>query len=255
MRNDMFMITCAARTGSTLLQSYLRSHPDTTMHGEVYTTQRTSDLAGSFNALIRDPKSNEKLTRWRDANQTAFLYKYIYENQGKKAVGHKLKHDELLLPKFAETRECIRRDTDIKIIHLYRKNLFERFVSWWVVNHVTGITMLTDKSKDPEFKPTVIPVAACQSNFNDTIARYNIFSGLFAKHRVLKMTYEDLTGPKRESVLAELTTFLEIDNIQLSSNLRKVTPKDLRQVVANLDEIVDYFTGTKYEQFFEGVQV
>lgn len=254
MRNDMFMITCAARTGSTLLQSYLRSHPDTTMHGEVYTTHRTSDLAGKFNVLIRDTKSNEELTRWRDANQTAFLYKYIYESQGKKAVGHKLKHDELLLPKFAETRECLRRDTDIKIIHLYRKNLFERFVSWWVVNHVTGITMLTDTSKDPEFKPTVIPIAACQKNFNDTIAHYNIFSELFSKHRVLEMTYEDLIGPDRESVLANLMVFLEIDNLKLSSTLRKITPKDLRLVVANLDEIVDHFTGTKYEQFFEGAR-
>ena len=250
MRSDLFMITCSARTGSTLLQTFLASHPDTLVHGEVYVPNRVAALSGIHSPLVKDEEKNALLTEFRDHNQPAFLYKYIYDAQGHKVVGHKLKHEELLLPKFAETREAVRKDTDIKIVTIYRRNLFERFVSWWLVNHVTGVTMITEKDEKPEFHPVSIPINRCREDFDQTLGRYQFFSNFFSKHQTFALNYEDLLGDNRDQILGELQEFLGIDAISLSSPLKKVAPKDIRSLIINFDEIVDHFKGTKYEEFF-----
>lgn len=251
MRKDMFLITCSARTGSTLLQSYIGSHPDTMVHGEIYTPNRVSGMSGKYSHISGDKDKSEALGKWRNANQTAFMYKYTYDSQGKDIVGQKLKHEELLRPEFSETREAVRADTDIKIIHIYRQNLFERFASWWLVNHVTGVTELTQGAPDLEFKKTIIPIQACQQNFDETTARYAYFRKFFAEHPTFNVTYEDLISDQRDAILEELSSFLGIRSVPLETTLRKVSPKNLRSVIENYDELADHFSKTPHGKYFE----
>lgn len=192
MRSDLFMITCSARTGSTLLQTLLASHPDTLVHGEVYVPNRVAALSGRHSPLVKDEEKNALLTEFRDHNQPAFLYKYIYDAQGHKIVGHKLKHEELLLPKFAETREAVRKDIDIKIVTICRRNLFERFVSWWLVNQVNGVAIVTNDAKKPEFQTVSIPIGCCREDFDQTLGRYRFFSKFYDQHSTFELNYEDL---------------------------------------------------------------
>lgn len=251
MRDDMFMITCEARTGSTMLNIYLNSHPEVLMHGEIYSPARTTGLRGRFASQIEDDEANARLTAFRNANQTAFIYKYIYEPQGHARVGHKLKHDELAHPEWQETLEAVRRDTDIRIIHLHRRNLFARFVSWWMVNKVTQVTMIKTGQTPPEFRKSVIPVEECERNFARTQERYAYFSDVFRHHRRHEVTYEDLTGPRKDEVLAGVQTFLGLRVEPLSMDLQKITPIDLRSIVENYDEIANHFSGTAHARYFK----
>lgn len=251
MRDDLYMITCAARTGSSLLETSLMSHPDIMSHGEIYAPNRIGALRGRYSRYSREEDICRAMTKYRDANQTAFLYKYVYDAQGRKAVGHKFKHEELMLPKFAETREAIRRDTDIKIIHLRRHNLLERFVSWWVVRHVTGVTEIHSEESRPEITAVEVPLRACQESFDETTARYDFARKLFADHPSYEVVYEDLVGPEGEKVMTEIQKFLGVTPQPLTSRLKKVVTKDMRSVIANFDELKSHFATTPYAEFFE----
>jgi hypothetical protein len=251
VRDDLFMITCAPRTGSTLLRTYLQSHPDILCHGEVYAPDTAGALAGRYEALLRDPKRRHSLTEYRDRHQIPFLYKVVYDSQGRRAVGHKLKYDELLLAKFSQTREAIRDDADIKVIHLYRENLLERFVSWWIVNHLSGVTLQRQGNVDLTFDPVFIPAAACKQSFDETTSRFEYFDAFFAAHPLHHVSFEQLAGPDRQRHLGEILDFLHVPRRELTSELKKVTPTDLRNVVRNYAELKASFAGTEYARFFE----
>lgn len=251
MRDDLYMITCSARTGSSLLETSLLSHPDILSHGEVYPPTHVGALRGKYTSLATDDDERTRLTEYRDSNQTAFLYKYVYDAQGHRTVGHKLKHEELLLPKFAETREAVRRDPDIKIIHLRRQNLFERFVSAWLVNRVTGVTEIHSDEERPPVERVTIPAEACRDDFDKTSAQYNFFQKFFSEHQIYELTYEQLVGPERERVLTEVQAFLGVEPKALSSRLKKVSPPSMRSFVDNYDELREHFADSPYAAFFK----
>ena len=246
----MYMITCAARTGSSLLETSLLSHPDIMSHGEVYNPNRIGSLRGRHSQILKNEAQCTALTKYRDSNQTAFLYKYVYDAQGKTQVGLKLKHEELIMSKFAETREAIRRDTDIKIIHLRRINLFERFVSWWMAAKVTGVTEIHSETDRPEVTAVTIPIALCRENFDQVSARYAFFKIMFKDHPIYEVAYEDLAGPRREMVFAEIQDFLKVAPHPLQSRLQKVNVKKMRDIIANYDALKKAFSDTPYSAFF-----
>ena len=252
MRDDLFMITCAARTGSTLLQAYIRSHPDVMMHGEVYPPRHVAALQGRYAAMMGGEDAVADITRYRDENQTAFLYKVVYDAQGYKRVGHKFKYEEMLLPQFAETREAVRRDTDIRILHIYRRNLLERFVSWWMVNHVTGVTMITDESERPEQRRVTIPFAEMERNFNEVSGRFAFVRKLLSNRPSYEVAYEDLVDEgRKDAILSEIQTFLGLDPVKLEAPLKKVTVRSMRELVENYDDLKGRFAGTPFAEFFE----
>ena len=251
MRSDMYMITCSARTGSSLLETSLMSHPDIQSHGEVYQPNRVGPLRGRYSEMLLDDETCAELTRYRDENQAAFLYKYVFDAQGKKAVGMKLKHEELFLPKFAETREVIRKDTDIKIIHLRRNDLFARFVSFWLATKVTGVTEIHSDSTRPDITEVTIPIRDCHMDFDRSAARYAFFRKVYKDHPTLEVTYEALAGETQSDELQRVQKFLGVEPRELTSKLRKVVNKDLREIVTNYDELAAHFSGTRYSGFFQ----
>src|SRR5207247_5050644 len=140
-RDNIYMITCPARTGSTMLVHLLRSHPEICSQCEVLLTKRITGITGTYLKKSREQADFiERLSRDRDSDPIKFLYKIVLDLQGKKAVGFKLKHDELVLPEYKALRDEIAADLDFRIINLYRENLLRRFLSNYIVNIVTHTT-------------------------------------------------------------------------------------------------------------------
>ena len=252
IRSNTFMITCPARTGSTLLTSYLQSHPEILCHGEIYAREHVRDILGIYNKLQREnPEYGEALRNYRDNHPLAFLYKIALDRQARKVVGFKLKHDELVRPYMKQTRDLIQKDTDIKIIHLRRENLLERYLSWYIVNHVTGITMRVKGQSLPKIDQVKLDPNQCQENFEQTEKRYDFFKQIFIDHPVLEVTYEELISEQKQQKLSEIQEFLGVKHIDLSSKLIKVTQKDVSETIENYGELRDFFSNTKYSKFFK----
>src|SRR5262250_573283 len=93
-----FIVLCAARTGSTMLRHMLNSHPDVRCHGEVMT--------GSLDALSGDdrdpdPSVTRALVDRRERDPQDFLEEVVLDPGPARAVGFKIKYEELLLTDYA----------------------------------------------------------------------------------------------------------------------------------------------------------
>ena len=115
---------------------------------------------------------------------------------------------------------------------------------------VTGVTEIHSNTDRPDMKAVTIPFAACKENFDQVSARYSFFQILFRHHPIYQVTYEDLAGPRRETVFADIQSFLKVAPQPLQSRLQKVNIRTMRDSVANYDALKDGFADTPYSVFF-----
>ena len=111
-----FIVITQARSGSTLLQKALHSHPDIICHGEVLNRKWINGLVPKDNPIQeRSPsKKIQKLLRYREEHLEEFLENYIFCFRSK-AIGFKLVYEDLFFPNYAnELREYIKKKNFIR---------------------------------------------------------------------------------------------------------------------------------------------
>jgi len=251
-RDNIYMITCPARTGSTMLVHLLRSHPEICSHSEVFSSPGTlGGMAGSYEIKRRaEPDFVERLAAEKDRDPIKFLYKIVLDLQGRKAVCFKLKHDELVLPEYKVLRDEIVNDRDFRIIHLRRENLLRRYLSHYIANRVTGVTWVVRSQAIPEVQPVVLDPHDCQKDFETVLGREKEFAELFAEHPGFSISYEEMIAPDAEKIQS-LLDFIGVSRRELTTTTRKLGGDDLRQVIANFEELRTYFAGSPYSKFFD----
>ena len=250
-RDNIYMITGPARTGSTMLVQLLRSHPEICSHCELFSPNKITGMTGIYLQKSHEqPDFIEWLSRERDRDPIKFLYKIALDSQGRKVVGFKLKHDELVLPEYTALRDEIAGDLDFRIIHLRRENLLRRFLSWHIANHITHTTLAVGRQAIPEVPPVRLNPKKCQRDFETTEKREEEFRELFAKHRSFSISYEELANGNSDKVSA-LLSFLEVTPRELTTTTKKLGNDDLRKAIANFDELRAHFAGGRFADFFE----
>ena len=251
-RDNIYVITCPARTGSSMLVHLLRSHPEICSHDEVFSFPGTiGGMTGTYLMKCRaDPGFVDSLSAEKDRDPIKFLYKIVLDLQGKKAVGFKLKHDELVLPEYKVLRGEVANDLDFRIIHLRRENLLRRYLSHYIANRVTGVTLVVRGQTMPEMQPVVLDSHECQKDFETVLAREKEFAELFAQHPSFSISYEEMIVPGAEKIQS-LLDFIGVSRRELTTTTRKLGRDDLRQVIANFEDLRTYFAGSPYSRFFE----
>jgi LPS sulfotransferase NodH len=250
-RDKAFMITCPARSGSTMLVHLLRSHPEICAHDEVFSPDKVKGITGTYLQKSKeDPAYIDRLSAQRFRDPINFLYRVILDPQEKKMVGFKLKHDELVLPGYKILRDEIAGNKNIRIIHLRRDNLLRRYLSHYVAMHVTHVTLAVGEQPVPELPPIRLEPSACEKDFETILAREKEFSGLFARHPGFSISYEEMVAGDADK-LARLLDFLGVSQRKLTTPTRKLGRDDLRTVITNFDELREYFSKTRFGNFFE----
>jgi hypothetical protein len=234
-----------------MLVHLLRSHPEICSHSEVFTPNRITGLTGTHLKKNREqPGFFEELSRERDRDPIKFLYKIVLDPQGKKVVGFKLKHDELVLPEFKTLRDEIATDLDFRIIHLRRANLLRRFLSHYVANRVTHTTLAVQGQPIPEVPPVTLDPLECQRDFETMLKRDAEFRELFARHRSFSLSYEEMVARDPEK-MAALLNFLGVSPRELTTTTKKLGNDNLRSAISNFDELRSHFAGSLFAKFFE----
>lgn len=242
------MVLCAARTGSTLLVHLLRSHPSVMCYGELFSPGQVTGAAGVHRGRARqDPGYLRALTAHRDDDPVRFLYKIAFDPQGHDSVGFKVKYDELVLPSHRRLLRALRRDRDIRVVLLRRRNLFERYVSWYTVNEVTHQTLAVGDDEVAEAPPVSLDPVKVELDMRETTQRQARFAQMFSDHRTFGITYEELHD---ESAHGALLEFLGVAPAPLNSPTKKLQRRTMEQAVANFDELKDHFEGTPFERHF-----
>jgi LPS sulfotransferase NodH len=250
-RDNIYMITCAARTGSTMLVHLLRSHPEICSHGEIFSPGKITGITGTYlDKCGARLDFIDRLSAERDRDPIKFLYKIALDLQGKKVVCFKLKHDELILPEYKTLRDEIVNDRDFRIIHLRRENLLRRYLSHYITNRITHVTLAVKGQMIPEVPPITLSPHECQKDFETIRSREQEFVELFAPHPSFSISYEEMAAGDAQKMRA-LLDFMGVSPRELTTTTQRLGCDDLRQVIANFEELRTYFAGSLYSKFFE----
>src|SRR5439155_20796837 len=87
---------------------------------------------------------------------------------GKIFVVFQLNLNELVLPQYSRLRDESVNDLDFRIIHLWRRNLLRRYLSWYVAYNVTDVTVAVEVDAIPDMQPVRLDPRECQQNFDTT---------------------------------------------------------------------------------------
>lgn len=190
-----FALLSPARTGSTLLRTTLATHREICCHGEVFGRQR---IIGYFPCKNEGPKLDADAENLRQADTNAFLDRYVFFTpQGVRAVGFKLLYYQVGEIQFAEAMERLAYDDAIVLIHLWRRNLVRRCMSYEVHNRsVRGTT-----------GPFTLDEEFVAQDCRNQIALRNRMRVIFSEKAMLNVEYEDLIE-RRQVVLDEVCRFL-----------------------------------------------
>lgn len=218
--DNSFIILCRPRTGSTLLHTYLNSHPAIYSYGELLRRNQEKGVASTLDREVfkRHPPMI-------------------------KAVGLKVFYTYLDLPDYRPTVFELAASTDIKVIHLKRKNALDEYISLQKAKASDrwSQTRMDQKNEKWHHVPDASDFLEFLRlrKFSDNRARY-----FFEDHQILDLYYEDLMED-RDRTLLEVQKFLGVKPRRLFSLLVKQGDPSHTDV-SNYEELA-----TTYKDFLE----
>lgn len=201
---EFFVILCQPRTGSTLLHTYLNTHPNIMSYGEGV----------------------------RDGNELVILKKFP---RSIKSVGFKLFYEDLEKDIFKKIID----QPGIKIIHLSRNDLLRQFISLKRAQETEVWSQEKDFTKSPE-SVIRINIQEFKKFEKDSIQQRKEMMNLFGQHEMLQISYEDLCLHPEE-ILDSVQRFLNTKPRKLFSLLKKQSSDNIELLVSNYQELLAAF--------------
>jgi hypothetical protein len=239
-----FIILGTARTGSTMLWSYLNSHPDILCLRGVYGSTNKINFGKFYSELPEEYHSSE-LIKLRNERPIEFLEKYVWKEYSKpfKAVGFKYfyDHDRHLSNK-EEVISYFKTNRAIKFLHLKRENLLATLFSY-----KRALTQLQWTKANTDFR-TSITVQECNDYFQQILDNQKLFDELFSD-RTLQVSYDNLIKAT-ERTLQEVLDFIGVKAISLTTETNKNRETKLSDCITNYTELKTHFKSTDYAKYF-----
>lgn len=237
LRDTKFIISSAARTGSTFFLTLLRSHPDIMVHGEALTiTDRPGMVWGTYHPKRTDPDYDAALGREMRAHPERFIQGILFDSQDRKIAGFKFKTEEAFDPAYKAYSDVIFGDTDIKVIHLNRRNILEQYISHMVVLNQTKVFLIHDERDRPEIKPFEADVAHAVAYCRDVVDREKRSYEVYSRHRSIAVEYENLIAEDSDHRAAALD-FLGAPRRPLTTGTKKII-RNSQALVTNIDRVL-----------------
>ena len=143
----------------------------------------------------------------------------------------------------------LREHEEIRVVHLHRRNLLKLHVS----------TLLMPMRRELQATAPVEPIRVhvnpekAIASMRVARARYERFERIFAQHRSLPLTYESLVDGQslRRETGRRICEFLGVRPQPMRSELVKMNPESLRQVVTNYDELAGEVSRTEFAELLD----
>lgn len=192
-----FVILCEPRSGSTVLHTYLNSHPQIMSFGEILreNTEKKSPAKDPLSHLVFKPHAQAIL-----------------------AVGLKLFYEYFDDARFADDFNVIITQPNIKVIHLTRKDRMKQYRSLKIAEatNVWSTNVITKKMPDA----IELDLLDYQHYLDKSESLQASILRLFAEHDILDVTYEDLTS-ETDLILTKIQNFLNVPVRKLFTLLKK----------------------------------
>lgn len=243
-----FIVAGNQRTGTTLLRTSLSSHPDVVCYGEVFKLSKPPyKLPGGYWAYSRSSTTNRiRAALLPRASFREYLNR-LYSRQQYRAVGFKLmmshcKSKPVLWP--------LIRQHEVKAVLVTRRNVLKTLVSRLVaaasgVYHVSASLPVKTAVANWAGQMIVVNPATIIQDL-DTIARQPVeWRSFLERMEFMELVYEDYVRDQL-SWNAKVLDFLGVPRQPLMSDLKKVNPDELRNLVSNYDVIAELVRSSPY---------
>lgn len=219
--NRSFLVMSSARSGSTLLMQYLRSHP-------------------SIDCQFQEPLNREVLIKHNLIRAKADMLNYFMAQllphkpwipyTACKVFGEQLEYSGLSLGDLL----CALRDPPVVV--LYRENMLETFVSLQIAFQ-TGVWFSEEDSKD--HSQVTVDWEKFKVYAEEERQRWRkSLRDLTMTTKVHFLSYEELSSDHNTS-LAEIFSFLSLPHCEVVAFSKKQNPLSLQKKVSNFDDIKD----------------
>jgi hypothetical protein len=229
-----FVVVAARRTGSNMLCTLLDSHPAVLCHHELFNPRGIHYALGLRQGNFALGSMDE-----RDADPVAFVARIWRRPEGRRCVGFKLTCGQAE-PVLAH----VLADRSLRKIVLRRRNRVKAYVSERIAERLDQWEVYDERQLDP-VRPRVEVDAGrlrCHVEENERFYR-----GVEARleesaQGCLRIDYEDLGSPGER---ARLLRFLDLEpeGAFLEARSVKQNPRDLREVVANFEDLAEALEG------------
>lgn len=221
------IVLSRSRTGSNMLISFLNSHPNVHVEGEIF---------GELNGR-----------NYKDVLSMTFAKQPYYI----KIKGFKIFYYHPLDDESNDTWDGLMNLDNLWVIHLKRRNIFRTLISRKIAGSEDVWAVTSSSRINSGMNKTVTFTAEeLEEGFRQTREWEKDGDEKFRKHPLLSVYYEGLVGDP-EGTFAKITDFLGVRYVQPKTNLRKQNPERLRDLVINYDELKPAFLGTEWQPFFE----
>lgn len=250
-----YIIVCESRTGSTMLSTALWKHPQICSHGEIlqprqYTSKKRDDMLefyglnydtpGAIHDLLRDTLVNDPVN---------YVCKYGFHTGRYKTAGFKFKYEEMECGLFDKVLDFLLDHTEIKIIHLTRDNLWHRYRSSYVAVKITKQFNSANEPIKVDAPKVTLDISAIEKSFKQTLKWQQKYKKMFENHDTLDLTYENILNNKQQC-FDTVTEHLQVDKQAWDPWTKKVQSVPDDDIIDNMENIREHFTGTVHEQLF-----
>lgn len=249
--NVRFVVVGTQRSGTTLVQTALDSHPQISCEGELFRMRHI---------IKKIPRRNwdkpgyrwwldKRIDRWmlhtfiRRISVRQYL-DWFFEQYSQPVLGFKLMWNQT--KRFPGTLPYI-LDNKFIVIHVRRSNVFRSLVSRFAAN-ARGQHHSTEIVETPRI---IVPTHNLLSQLDIITADNMSWEGIKGKLPYLLIDYDDYVVNPLE-LNKRMLDFIGVSaDVAIGSPLVKVTPNDLHKVIANYEEVEKMLKGTRYETMLE----
>lgn len=251
MTYSRFVVISAPRTGSNLLMSRIRSHPNMVTYSEIFNGIDRENLYQNICHVLPIIETTlDEAMAIRAKSKTDFLEQVIFKPNypnNVKAVGFKITYEDLL--KNEQLQNHIINTKGIRLIHLVRQNLFDVYVSFrrammtneWVIHEGTSRRGTTSISFH-------VDIAQCERFFENTAEMRDSVRSLIINRKAIELEYNEVAQGKADR---DLQQFLEVKEVNLYADILKIPTIQYHSLILNYKQIREYFKKTRWSSFFD----
>ncbi|MFC2042983.1 sulfotransferase [Chloroflexota bacterium] len=221
-----FIVLSRSRTGSSMLITFLNSHPN--IHA----------VWGIFQTL------NGR--NYKDVLAKTFGKEPYYI----KAKGFKIFYYHPEDDKSNDIWEKFMDMDNLRVIHLKRRNILCTLISRKIAG-IQDVWLVSSPDRIiSKNKAVTFTVKELEEGFEQTRKWEKYGDEMFKNHPLVSVYYEDLENDP-EGTFGKITDFLDVRYVRPKTNLSKLNPERLRDLVINYNELKTAFSGTEWQPFFE----
>jgi len=216
------VILCRSRTGSNFLISLLNKQTGVQFTGEIFRRLKGRNSQDIWNTLFGKKRAKVKV------------------------VGFKLFYDHPFDSDDRTVWNNIDGESNIKIIHLRRKNIVRSIVSKKIAESTDEwVYSEGNKKKAISLDANAVLTEFKHTQKGETEARKKYELGSY-----LEIIYEDLCS-NQDTVMQEVCTFLGMPYSARPSELKQQNSESLDTLITNFDEIKATFAGSEIESLLD----